>query len=331
MTSKLDDLLPAIKSAHQAGLSFDALKKQFAGRTRSSVEQLRETLDTLVRKGAIRELIRDGKPEYYFAGGRPPADTKAKKPEASPETRARRPEGLLTVLRKAEDTGMLLADLRKQLPRSISDNELKEELAALSRKGLIRVLVDGKTEHYFVAGRGPTAQSVGAEIVRLILQAGFRLSTAASLKKQLAPLEQPFLEEGLEQAVKAREIAELIHGTTKCYLHRDIARQCFVLESPAAPTRITLEDILPVYRRLKEEQGGFSGVRIHDLLKALNVPKERVHPLLIEEARAGRISLHRSSSVELPAEVSAAGIQLPGFSDPFVSFAVKKDRSTTPP
>jgi hypothetical protein len=67
-------------------------------------------------------------------------------------------------------------------------------------------------------------------------------------------------------------------------------------------------------------------VRIFDLMKALNLPKEVLHPLLIEEARVGRISIHHITSVELPAEVVDAGIRLPGFAEPFVTVTFKHDR-----
>ena len=61
-------------------------------------------------------------------------------------------------------------------------------------------------------------------------------------------------------------------------------------------------------------------------MKAMGLPKEVVHPLLIQAVKAARITIHRSASVELPREVTEAGIHLPGFADPFVTFAVKKEK-----
>lgn len=61
-------------------------------------------------------------------------------------------------------------------------------------------------------------------------------------------------------------------------------------------------------------------------MKALNLPKEVLHRLLVEEAKAGRITIHPTTSVELPAEVIDAGIRLPGFAEPFVTLVVKNDQ-----
>jgi hypothetical protein len=67
-------------------------------------------------------------------------------------------------------------------------------------------------------------------------------------------------------------------------------------------------------------------VKIFDLVKALERPKEAIHRLLVEEAEAGRITIHPTTSVELPAEVVDAGISLPGFTEPFVTVVIKDDR-----
>jgi hypothetical protein len=67
-------------------------------------------------------------------------------------------------------------------------------------------------------------------------------------------------------------------------------------------------------------------VKIFDLMKALNLPKSDLHPLLIEEAKAGRITIHHTTSVELAPEVIDAGIRLPGFTEPFITVVIKNDR-----
>jgi hypothetical protein len=94
--------------------------------------------------------------------------------------------------------------------------------------------------------------------------------------------------------------------------------------NPASP-RLTLENLLPVYRRLKAEQGGFSAVKIFDLMQALNGSKEDLHRLLIQETKAGRVTIHPTTSVDLPKEVIDAGIRLAGFSEPFVTVIVKSE------
>jgi hypothetical protein len=335
MTPKLDDLLPAIKSASHTGLSFETLRKRFAGRSKGSVGELREMLDALVKKGVVRGPVTDGGAEYYFAAGRGVAAQKAGK-EA---------DGLLAEIRKAEDAGLSYVELRRRfVGRSkASEAELREELGTLRRKGTIRALNDGRTDHYFAADRGPSGRRVCAAVVRLVHASGIRLSTAQTLQEGLSPIERPFLAEALSHALQDQEIVELTYGTTKCYLHRDVAARLLSFDGkpggktateskppagspPQTAATVTMEGILPVYRRLREEQGGFSGVRIFDLMKAMGLPKEMVHPVLIQEAKAGRITIHRSASVELPKEVTDAGVRLPGFADPFVTFAVKKEK-----
>jgi hypothetical protein len=330
MTSKLDDLLPAINSASHTGLSFETLKSRFTGRSRGSEAELRAMLASLVRKGAVRGPVRDGSDEYYFAASRAPSAWQAP---------AGKPDGLAVAIRKAEDAGISFVELKRRFAGKSRGGEpqLREDLGALRRKGVIRVLNDGKTDRYFAVDRGPSARRVCAAVVQLIRTSGITLSTQETLKKGLTALEQPFLEEAIRQALQEKELVELTYGTTKCYLHRDVAAKLLSFDGqsgsgsatdskPATVSKVTMEEILPVYRRLREEQGGFSGVRIFDLMKAMGLPKELVHPLLMQEVKTGRITIHRSASVELPREVLDAGMRLPGFADPFVTFAVKKDR-----
>jgi hypothetical protein len=61
-------------------------------------------------------------------------------------------------------------------------------------------------------------------------------------------------------------------------------------------------------------------------MKALKRPKEDLHRLLVEEAKAGRLTIHHTTSVDLPPEVIDAGIRLPGFAEPFVTVVVKSEQ-----
>jgi hypothetical protein len=45
----------------------------------------------------------------------------------------------------------------------------------------------------------------------------------------------------------------------------------------------------------------------------------------LEEAKAGRITIHPTTSVDLPREVVDAGIRLAGFPEPFVTVVVKSE------
>jgi len=48
----------------------------------------------------------------------------------------------------------------------------------------------------------------------------------------------------------------------------------------------------------------------------LGAAKEDLHRLLIDEAKSGRISLHRASTATFPREVIEAGIRLEGHPEP---------------
>jgi hypothetical protein len=176
-------------------------------------------------------------------------------------------------------------------------------------------------------------------VERLVLQSGVKLQSRAGLEKRVTGKDGRFFADGIKHAVASRAIVELACGTSKYYLHRDVAAEYFGFEAvsadeasaacgtlPPIETKLTFEELLPAYRRVKAEKGGFSAVKIFDLIKALGRPKEVLHGLLVEEARTGRVTIHPTTSVELPAEVINAGIRLPGFAEPFVSVVVKADR-----
>jgi hypothetical protein len=162
------------------------------------------------------------------------------------------------------------------------------------------------------------------------------------LLDKVTGMNKRFFDDGLKHAVASQAILELSCGSSKYYLHRDVAADYFGFE-PASPGRaplplqprppepvpappgLTLDNLLPAYRRLKAEQGGFSAVKIFDLMAALQDSKEDLHRLLIEEAKAGRVTLHPTTSVDLPRQVIDAGIRLPGFPEPFITVVVKTE------
>jgi hypothetical protein len=74
---------------------------------------------------------------------------------------------------------------------------------------------------------------------------------------------------------------------------------------------------------LKTEQGGIGTVKIFDIMTGLGAAKESLHRLLIEEAKSGRVSLHRASTAKFPAEVIEAGIRLEGQPEPLVTIVLK--------
>ena len=99
-----------------------------------------------------------------------------------------------------------------------------------------------------------------------------------------------FFADAIKHAVASRAIVELACGASKYYLHREVAADLFgfdqataadTMEPVEAKTStkapLSLEDLLPVYRRLKAEQGGFSAVKIFRFDESAE-PAERGSP-----------------------------------------------------
>lgn len=219
--------------------------------------------------------------------------------------------------------------------------ELHEKLAKLVREGTVSgPLKFGRSQFYFATGHGPSIETASAVIVAVVFRSGVKLLSKAALKGKVTGINGRFFADGLKYAISSQAILELSCGKPKYYLHRDVAidyfgfatapsdkttnlQQADSIETSPTPPRLTLENLLPAYRRLKAEQGGFSAVKIYDLIRALSGSKEDVHRLLIEETKAGRITIHPTTSVDLPKEIIDAGIRLPGFPEPFVTVVVK--------
>jgi tryptophan halogenase len=215
MASKLDDLLPAIIAAKNAGLTVGAIRAKFIGKSKAKVRsrnaELGEQLASLVREGAIWGPLRYGPTQYYFA-----------------------------------------------------------------------------------TGYGPSIEIASESVMRLVFQSGVKLLSRAGLEKKVTGMNRRFFADGIKHAVASRAIVELACGASKYYLHRDVAAEYFGVEATSAEAnaareasapvepKLAFEDLLPIYRRLKTEQGGFSAVKIFDLAAAV------VH-VLGEHVRATRV------------------------------------------
>jgi hypothetical protein len=246
---------------------------------------------------------------------------------------------LLPAIIDAGDSGLSIGKIKTKLAgKSARKSHLtaaQEKLTALVREGAIwGPLKYRGTQHYFASGRGPSIETASDAIVGLVSRSGVKLLSKAALEDKVKGMNARFFADGLKHAVASQAILELSCGKPKYYLHRAVAADYFGFETTApepptppqpSPTDITLENLLPTYRRLRAEQGGFSAVKIFDLMRALNGSKEDLHRLLIEEAKAGRITIHPTTSVDLPNEVIDAGIRLPGFPEPFVTVVVKSE------
>jgi hypothetical protein len=253
-------------------------------------------------------------------------------------------DGLLPLIVNAGDAGVTRGKIKKKFGQSQARAaEWNDKLVALIRDGEIwGPLKFGSSELYFASGRGPSVETASKAIAALVSKSGVKLLSKAGLEKAVIGKNARFFAHGIEYAVKSRAIVELSCGNSKYYLHRDAAANHFRFEVTApvpshtlpeprpvepAPSAagLTLESMLPTYRRLKAEQGGFSAVKIFDLMHALNGSKDDLHRLLIDETKAGRVTIHPTTSVELPKEVVDAAIRLPGFPEPFVTVVVKSE------
>lgn len=250
---------------------------------------------------------------------------------------------ILPTVIDAGDAGLTFGKITEKFAGKSKPRErvaaVREKLTALARDGAIwGPLKFGRSQRYFAAGRGPSIETASEAIIGLIARSGVKLLSKPGLDGKVIGMNKRFFDDGLKHAVSSQAILEVSCGSSKYYLHRDVAADYFGFETtspeppqprppepvPTVPS-LTFESLLPAYRRLKSEQGGFSAVKIFDLMQALDGSKEDLHRLLVEEARAGRVTIHPTTSVDLPKQVIDAGIRLPGFPEPFITVVVKNE------
>lgn len=249
-------------------------------------------------------------------------------------------DNLLPAIIAAGDAGLSIGKITTKFAGKSAPKDrvatVREKLASLVRDGRIRAPLKFRSSQiYFATGHGPSIETASAVIVGLVSRSGIKLFSKAGLEKKVTGMNGRFFADGLKHATSSQAIVELICGSSKYYLHRDVAADYFGYETasigdtptlpPVKPAGLTLENLLPTYRRLKAEQGGFSGVKIFDLMQTLNGSKEELHRLLIQETKAGRVTIHPSTTVDLPEEELNTSIRLPGFPEPFVTVVIKSE------
>src|SRR5262249_35283525 len=156
--------------------------------------------------------------------------------------------------------------------------------------------------------------------------------TRSNLGKKMTGFLKAFFDDALASLKAEAKIVELKSGrNTRFYVHREVLleqlRLTDNLETGSSPhpigsfrtVDVTIEKIRPVYEELKTEQGGISTVKIYDIMTRLGAAKEDLHRLLLDEAKSGRVSLHRASTAKFPPEVIAAGILVEGQPEPLVT------------
>jgi hypothetical protein len=243
---------------------------------------------------------------------------------------------LLEHLAAAGGKGRTKSDLASKIPmshRSKSASILNE----LRSAGTIRGPFKNRSDYYFSPQFAPTSVQTEGLIEVLLRDTGTKLTTKSALEKRITGFLKIFFKDALAALKSEARIVELRGGQSTYYVHRDAVLEQLRLTDdseagtpkapPLQPSRhatVTLEDIRPIYERLKIEQGGIGTVKIYDIMTRLGAAKEALHRLLLEEAKIGRISLHRASTARFPPEAIEAGIRLDGQPEPLVTIVLKE-------
>src|SRR5271166_4104501 len=106
--------------------------------------------------------------------------------------------------------------------------ELREKLAALVRDGAIwGPLKHGATQYYFATGRGPSIETASEAILGLVSRSGVKLLSKPGLEKKVIGMNRRFFADGLKHAIASQAILELSCGSSKYYLHCEVAADYF--------------------------------------------------------------------------------------------------------
>jgi hypothetical protein len=199
--------------------------------------------------------------------------------------------------------------------------------------GAVRGPFKNRSDYYFASQFAPTRERVETLIENILREVGTKLTSRSNLGNKVTGFFKTFFDDALASLKAEARIVELKSGkNTKFYVHREVLLEQLRLtdasETGSRPERlsssaVTLDTIRPIYEKLKTEQGGISAVKIYDIMTRLDLAKEDLHRLLLDEARRGRISLHRASTAKFPAEVLAAGIRIEGQPEPLVTIVFR--------
>jgi hypothetical protein len=243
---------------------------------------------------------------------------------------------LVEALMAAGTKGMTKSGLEKRITTAIRGRSASI-LSELRSAGSIQGPFKKKSDYYFAPQFAPTRAQSEALIEKLLLDAGLRLTTKSELSAKASGFLQIFFNDALAALKSEAKIIELKRSRSTFYVHRDAVLEQLRLTdhsdsaSPmgaaAGPSRhpaVTLDDVRPIYERLKSEQGGISTVKIYDIMARLRAAKDDLHRLLLDEEKGGRVSLHRASTTKFSPEVIEAGIRLEGQPEPLVTVVLKE-------
>jgi hypothetical protein len=248
-------------------------------------------------------------------------------------------EDIVRALARVGTKGLTAAALAKAISAPAANKQLSSAITKLKSRGAIRgPFRIGRFSLFFEAKSAPTREYLESRIEDMLRRAGTRVTTRSDLDNGMKGVVQSLYKDAISALKAEGKIVELRNARrSPLYVHRDAIIDQLRVESggdrdrrpPSSPqppeaTSISLEDVRPYYLALKAEQGGISTVKIHDILKKLGVSKDKLHALLLHEAKRGRVSLHAASTVNFPREVMEAGIRIEGEEQPYVTFILRE-------
>jgi len=245
---------------------------------------------------------------------------------------------LVEYLTAAGAKGRTRSALERKIPKRIQSRSASI-LRDLRSAGAARGPFKNRSDYYFAPQFAPTRERAELLIETFLREAGAKLTTRSNLGKKVTGFLKSFFDDAMASLKAEAKVVELKGGqNTRFYVHREALLEQLRLtddsetgSGPASsigpfPTgAVTLEKIRPVYEKLKTEQGGISTVKIYDIMTRLGAAKDDLHRLLLDEAKSGRVSLHRASTAKFPPEVIAAGIQVEGQPEPLVTVVFKEE------
>lgn len=247
-------------------------------------------------------------------------------------------EDIVRALARVGTKGLTGAALAKAISATAVNKQFSSAITKLKSRGAIRGPFQiGRFSLFFEAKSAPTREHFESRIEDILRRAGTRVTTRSDLDKGMKSVVQSLYKDAISALKADGKIVELRSvRRSPLYVHRDAIIDQLRVESsggrrapslsPRTPavTSMSLDDVRPHYLELKAEQGGISTVKIYDVLQKLGVSKDKLHALLLHEAKRGRVSLHAASTVNFPREVIDAGIRIEGEQQPYVTFVLRE-------
>ena len=156
---------------------------------------------------------------------------------------------------------------------------------------------DGRSTRYFVAKHAPSLKKVAAQLEAKLLEKGLKLSSLSELEESVKGPLKALFKDAFAALKSERKIVEFRGPRrSRLFVHCEPLRDQIPLDEvlhghngDRAEETISLERLRPIYNALKAEQGGISAVKISDIWKKFGGSRDRLHKLLLDEAKKGRV------------------------------------------